>query len=444
MGKVQLNIHPTNGTLTKATPRTRSNDLFGVLEALAQEDNLTPSDAARVAAWLSDLEAHSVNRDLSCLEHLTLLQMERVHFRHPQVTPLLAKSIEQLTGKSWLPHQAVPLLPRAVLRRESHEFRVLYEGVYYAPVRREPLLAPLPRGKALDTLRMRLTGSAFWNRETGLAILGASAACLHPLGRQVVLGAIVGFMGASISEYLAHLGVVHATGHWLATFKKAGMLGRFAEEVQLFHKVHHYKMLTDFRTDFSDALTQHRVENYLEQQVRHLVTTRVDTGITPQERQESEIARILRSARAGGYGVHGTPKGGVMINFVGIPMYALNIALYSAFGGLLFLATSCLFLCGFIVQSMYAHRYFHMTREDVARSTEKGETTPWMRAFIRTSAGQRQMRRHYRHHHESFEYSRTVNGGIMSFSWADFVFRRGVHEAELRHLLKMRREGFLA
>jgi hypothetical protein len=33
---------------------------------------------------------------------------------------------------------------------------------------------------------------------------------------------------------------------------------------------------------------------------------------------------------------------------------------------------------------------------------------------------------------------------IMSFSLADFIFRRGVNEAEVKHLLRMEKEGFLA
>jgi hypothetical protein len=166
-------------------------------------------------------------------------------------------------------------------------------------------------------------------------------------------------------------------------------------------------------------------------------------GVTPEDRRHSEVDRIIREVRLGGYGVNGTPAGCLAMNAIAIPFYLLNTLLFLRFGGMPFLVVSCLCLGGFITQSMYSHRYLHMTRADIERSRESGTSTAFMRWFMTTPVARLQARRHYRHHHESFDYSRTANGVIMSFSIADFLFRRGVYEADIKHLLKMRREGFL-
>ena len=135
------------------------------------------------------------------------------------------------------------------------------------------------------------------------------------------------------------------------------------------------------------------------------------------------------------------------MNVIASPFFVLNIMLSYLFptslAQVIFVLASCFFLSGFIIQSMYSHRYLHFTTEDLAHPQNAGSTTSFMRWFMTTSLGQLQTRRHYRHHQEKYDYQRTVNGVIMSFSFADFIFRRGVHEADVSHLIKMRREGFL-
>ncbi len=412
---------------------------YAVLEMVSRTRK-NPSDSEAIARALRQLEQRG-SASFSVQEHLTLLYMQRLGYA---VEALLIRSWKSLTDEAWFAGaDELPLLPKRVLARESLETVAFYEAAYYRG-RQQPIFAKLTLGERwFSTVVSRITGSSWWTLDMGIFALLACALFMTSIGRQLLLGGIIGLVEASVIEYISHLGLCHASSQLALRYRdRLGRLGRFIEEINLAHKVHHFKMLTDFRADFSDEVTRQRVEKYLVLNAQAIVSGWVAAGYTPRENQEKEVARIVMEIRHAGYGVYGTRTGVLAENILGIPFYLLNFALFLHFGGSAFLVTSFVCLGSLVGLSMYSHRYLHMTDEDVERATEQGLTTALMRWYSRTPVARLQARRHYRHHHESFDYSKAVNGGVMSFSIADFLFKRGVQEADMTHLLKMRKEGF--
>lgn len=351
------------------------------------------------------------------------------------------RSWEILTGRS--AGSDVNRLPRRILRQAPSEEQVVYDAVFYADARETALFAPLGGTSWLRTAVRRVTASAFWTRGTAMFLGGASVMMLFSPTREILLGAVIGMIGASLNEYLVHLGLGHASTAFAKRLRRLGVMGLFAEEINLAHRIHHSKMVADFRADFTDSKTRARIDAHLRREATQLVRDRVATGFTAESRAEAEIDRIIREIVAGGYGVNGTWAGCLSMNVLALPFFLVNGGLAVLFGAPLFMIASSFFLSGFITQSLYSHRYLHMTEDDLARSKDAGTTTVFMRWFMTTPVAKLQVRRHYRHHHEKFDYHGTVNGVIMSYSFADFVLRRGVREAEVRHIVRMRREKFL-
>jgi len=360
----------------------------------------------------------------------------------------VARSWELLAGRPPSSARAAERLPRSVLQAGTLDEQVVYDTVFHAKTRKSSIFDPIAfdpisESSKLRVVVRRLTASAFWNRGTFFFSLLAVALSFWSSGREILFGMLLGMMGASFNEYLVHLGVGHASSKVATGFRRLGFVGLFAEEINLAHRVHHWKMKMDFRVEFTKPEFKERVDTYLRIEATKLVRGRVEAGITREDRAEVEIARIIREIIAGGYGVNGTWAGCLSMNLLAFPFFVLNVILAWMWGGPVFLVTSCLFLSGFITQSLYSHRYLHMTEEDLQRAKAAGQTTAFMLRFMKTSVSQLQARRHYRHHHERFDYNGTANGVIMSFSFADFVLRGGVREARVQHLVRMRKEGFL-
>lgn len=415
-------------------------EIFAILKALSRPAP-TSKDKALVADWLSSA---SRRRACSVPEFTALLYAARLDFaaRHlPEHAELanraLRRGYERLTGRALRDDEEVPHLPTALLHAESEETRLFYETAF-AEGKRAPLFAG-----PLASFAERLRASAFWNLSTLLWVLAAALLATFDTGRAMLLGAVLGVAGASLNEYTVHLGVGHASDRLAALYRRLGWCGRYAEEITLAHRVHHSKMLTDFRVEFSNEATRRRVEAYLNQEARKLVEARVAEGITPREQAEAEHARIMNDIRVGGYGVNGTPIGCVSMQVLALPYFLTLAALTPFLGGLAFFLTGCAVLSAFIAQSMYSHRYLHLSRADQMSARREGRENIFMLWFLRSPIGRLQVRRHYRHHQEKIDYARTVNGAIMSFNTADFLLRRGVEEAEIPHLLKMREEDFL-
>lgn len=422
--------HPSSS----AEPR-----IYPVLGA-ASANRPTEAQVAVVEDFLHQLE----RRHPSVSDHAALLflQLSRFTEKHlsksnsDRAARLLCKSYLQLTGEVVV-DGTFPRLPDPILRLESEESRLIYSTVC-AHGRRGLLF----KG-GISRFRERLELSAFWNSTTLFCGLLALALSIHPIGRGIILGAVIGMAGASLNEYMVHLGVGHASDRLASLYRRSGWAGRYAEEIVLAHRVHHSKMATDFRVEFSDLATKRRVDTYLRREAKKIVAARVSENITPAALAESETKRIISDVKAGGYGVNGTAIGCITMQVLALPYFVLNGALAPYLGGWAFFLSATFFLSGFIAQSMYSHRYLHLTPADQAKEWEAGNATRFMLWFMNTPLGRLQARRHYRHHQEKIDYARTVNGAIMSFNFADFLLRGGVEEAEVVHLVKMKSERFL-
>ena len=440
----------------------READSFAVLEAISRK-KLSEFGLKMVNAWFESLFTRDLN--FTVLEHSVLLLMLQQNYasqflsqRNNELFDLaLEISWDHLTTGTLAPRwptdgraltSAIPYLPSSELKKSGEEARVVYDTIFFANFRKLLLFdkIPQPRQRYLE-IKNRIVSSAFYNKQTLIFFFVLLPMMFTPCLREIVLGFVVGMMGASINEYAVHLGIGHSSAGLAKSFCRFGYFGLFAEEINLAHRVHHCKMVGDFRADFTNEKVRERVDAYLNSEADKLVSSRVQKTFYSSENAPKETARIISEIKSGGYGVDGTLAGCIAMNVIASPFFALNIMLSYLFPTTLtqviFIFASCFFLSGFIIQSMYSHRYLHFTTEDLAHPQNAGSTTSFMRWFMTTSLGQLQTRRHYRHHQEKYDYQRTVNGVIMSFSFADFIFRRGVHEADVSHLIKMRREGFL-
>lgn len=390
---------------------------FWELMGLTTKKSLTEEESLRIRSACSALFAKAT--PLHFLEYLLLLAFRA---SSPRLIQDLRPQLNQALGGN---EEGIPRISDRVLSQQSSDMKLIYETLV-------KMNAPK---SSLD--------HSFFNKKFIFFTALLGLLCYFPIAREIILGGLIGMIGASFNEYLVHLGIGHASSAWMQRFRRAGLVGRFAEEISLAHRVHHSKMLTDFRAEFSNAETLKRVDSYLLQETKKLIKGRIDDKILEPQQGQTEIERIISEIKAGGYGVNGTPAGCISMNVLALPFFALNFIIYSYIGSIVFLVSSCFFLSAFIIQSLYSHRYLHMTAEDLETARQAGTTTTFMRWFMKTDIAKLQTRRHYRHHHEKFSYSGTANGVIMSFSFADYILRRGVKEAELSHLIRMNQEGFL-
>ena len=435
---------------------------FAVIEAVSRK-KLSEFELKMVETWFESLFTR--NLKFSVLEHSILLLMRQQNypsqFLSPRNQELFALALEvswdHLTAGTSAPRwpreaerltSSIPYLPSSVFKTAGEESRVVYDTLFFSNHRQHLLFDRIsrPHHRFLE-MKNRLVSSAFYNQQTLIFLLVLGPMIFIAGLREIVLGFVIGMMGASINEYAVHLGIGHSSAELAKSFRKFRYFGLFAEEINLAHRVHHCKMVGDFRADFTNEKVRERVDAYLAVEAEKLVRSRVQDRFYAEGNAPKETARIISEIKSGGYGVDGTLAGCIAMNVIATPFFALNILLSNIFPTILtqviFILASCFFLSGFIIQSMYSHRYLHFTQEDLNHPQNADSTTSFMRWFMTTSLGQLQTRRHYRHHQEKYDYQRTVNGVIMSFSFADFIFRRGVHEADISHLIKMRKEGFL-
>jgi hypothetical protein len=417
---------------------------YAVLDVLAKK-KVSESEKISVALWLERLK--SADAPFSVFEHTLVLLMTQSNFWNEAADQSHSALCDRLLKLSWAQLSARPLsfksarnrLPRHVLKRAPEDIQIIYDTVYYSDRRKTSLFSS---DETNFNFLSRLAGSSFWNLQTGLFFIASMVLMAVPYAREIFLGAVVGMIGASINEYTVHLGMGHSSTKLAANFRKLGLWGLWSEEINLAHRVHHSKMLVDFRAKFTNEKILNRVDAYLTAEAKKMVASRVADGSTAADQAENEVKRIVSDIQAGGHGVDGTVFGCAAMIILALPYFLIN-GLMSYWLGPLFFVAACVSLVGFITQSMYSHRYLHMTDQDLKDSVHDGSTTAFMRWFMTTPVAKLQTRRHFRHHHEKYDYARTVNGVIMSFSFADFVFRTGVHEAEVHHLIAMRKAGFL-
>ena len=264
-------------------------DDFAVLESVSRK-RITSSDIQLAMIWLLDL--NSTETLFTVFDHALLLFMTRSEFWDRANNPAISKQCLTLLHSSWsqltgseltnLQKAKIPLLPRHVLKSEDEDVRIVYDTVYFTEARKNSLLAPLTEVKnALSEFTTRLKSSSFWNLKTGAYLAGMVALCLLPFAREIILGAVVGMIGASINEYTVDVGMGHSSTKLAASFRRFGLFGLWSEEINLAHRVHHSKMLVDFRAKFSNEKIRARVDNYLEVEARKMVMSRVADVFAP-------------------------------------------------------------------------------------------------------------------------------------------------------------------
>lgn len=418
---------------------------------IVTKSSMNTEDFRILFELIESIRSNLESNHLGVLDHTALLYFFNCPFRtqlsrtqDERLVTTLQQSWSKLTNLKLPPYETIPYLPQSILDQTPEAIRLLYVATYHKENRKYLLFDKIQNGQPyFKTILTRLRNSAFWNMTFAFCTLLALAACIFSEGRELLIGILLGMISASFNEYLIHLGVGHASPNLSLAFRRFGWLGRFAEEINLAHRVHHCKIATDFRVEFSDSKTLERVNHYLEHHARKIVTSRIQNRIISQAELESEINRIVVTIRAGGYGVNGTLKGAISMQLTAVPFYIINYLIYKLAFGPIFLITSFLSLAVFINQSLYSHRYLHMTNADIENAKLSSKATSFMIWFMATPLGKLQQRRHFRHHQEAFDYKRTVNGVIMSFSFADYILRRGVADATVRNLLQMHDQDFL-
>ncbi len=419
--------------------------------SLAGKARINPNDLKTILEWNQSASQRLTAKITSVLEHAVFVFLDESEFSfrmHDEdnsswIRSGRRQSWEVLVGRSAQSEIETSSLPTRILRLAKSNERAAYEAAKNFRPRRSKIFDDLKVGSSLfSTIRQRATTSSFWNLRSALFLCAGVAICSLPLGAQILAGAVLGMIGASLNEYITHLGIGHASPAFVSGFRRFGIAGLFSEEINLAHRVHHSKILTDFRCEFTDPASQRRLDLYLSQEALKLVESRVAANITPRDQADSETSRIVREIKAGGYGIDGTLAGCIAMNILASPFFVMNFAIYKVFGGFAFLISACFFLSAFVIQSLYSHRYLHLTDEDIAKSKVQGTSTAFMRWYMTTPLARLQTYRHYRHHHEKFDYRSTENGVIMAFGFADYLLRRGPAEAEVHHLAGLYKEGF--
>lgn len=436
-------------------PKALEERAYRLLEIVAAKRERHVEDTL---SWLTSLRESQLEKPLSVLEHaaLTYVFHSRIFESHSNtqaqtlVREGLTQSWETLTGRSFPKSGQLPRLPHSVLRKASPEARIFERAAFELNNRPKQLRVDLREGVA-DHIKERMIRWADRVPLTFASVLTTMltlALAFHHLGREIIAGTLVGLAGASLNEYLIHIGVGHAPEGIKRAFRRFGIAGKFAEEITLAHQVHHVKISRDFGDSFKSESERLKVDRILVLKARELVMSREEFASKSRREIDAEAERVAASIRTGNYGVDGTTKGAIGMYITATPMIFFNTLVAATMGSQAFFASSMLSLFGFITQSLYSHRYLHMRPHEIAAvETSWKDASTWLdislKWYMTTPIAWLQQRLHFTHHKSEWDYEKTSNGVIMAFSVADYMVRGGVENPSVKHLLELREQGFL-
>lgn len=443
------NIMGTNVAINRGTAKAINQEKRSQQDFLQTEDvfelgayaRLESLDSWRLSQWLQELhfKQSQLKQNIIAFSALIFLKKSRL-FKNLEKNQqsliqikcrLFAKQLH--TKKALTAHD---YLPSSLLKDAGDEAKVIYDNAFFLSERSEKIFC------SLKNLWERTKAHPLYNFDTlvWLSVLTA-AALLISHGAEIVTGLVFGMIGASVNEYIVHLGIGHTCPATLRKWIPFTYIVHFTEEINLAHRVHHFKMTRDFRKNFTNNQCYDNVNKYLKKKAQELVDNRVKLKEIDAKDYNEDVARVIYCIIRDGYGVDGTIVGMVSMHITGAPFFVANTVLAVFLASPTFWLFSTISLSFFITQSLYSHRYMHLNSHDL--KIKESATTAFMRWFIRSPIGRLQTQRHFQHHHEPYEYNKTSNGVIMSFSFADYLFRGGVSEINPKNLMKMRKQGFL-
>ena len=390
--------------------------------------------------WVHEIGRVQQQRPLSIVEHSTVLYLLKNHlFAEADVRDLrqslqlvLTESYRHLSGRE--PSNSsieAHILPDRVMKNATTKERLVHDAVVMSK----------SGGRYASMAKRALTV-----KNTVYTLL-LGAAMSHEVGREIFAGTLLGLAGASLNEYLIHVGIGHASNSLKKKFRKFGNIGHVMEEITLAHRLHHM-IVSSY---FGAAVLPKEIEVKATRQLRilseELILDRIQDE-SPQRGKEEilqsdeyrrRVAKLEQEIKSGNFGVNGTNYGVAAMLASATPFFLLNAAAYHAVGSPELLASSMVSLTFFIVQSLYSHRYMHLRPEDI----NKTPSTRFMTWYIRSPVGQLQTRLHYVHHSSHMDAKSTKNGAIMAFSIADYILHGGVKQPELSHVLGLEAQGYL-
>lgn len=447
----------SNHPFSRSTKDTEGLEKLA-LEVMREVSRDSRNRMGNLESWIESIRRTQINQPLNVMEHTALLYIVRSGiFENTQdatfqdfLMTTLDKSYSNLTNIPLRNDQGLERLPHRVLYEVSSKERLFHEALFQnghqasSGAENQSVFARVKSrvGRWIRNSHLNLA-----NKTTILLTAGALA---FDGGRESLAGIIIGLAGASINEYLIHIGIGHASEGMQKRLRGWGYFGKFMEEITMTHKLHHNITARRFssahlneqeRAKANILLVKFSEDLILDRKLENQESTpALVEEIKSSEEFKKEVRELVEATQRANYGVNGTALGAAAMLTTALPFYLVNLLIYAATGSEFFLVSSMVALTGFILQSLYSHRYMHVKPEDYPNEPNMSLIQRW---YMSTFLGQFQTRLHYVHHRSPWQFDRTENGVIMAFSVADYLIRGGVRLPSIKDLLGLEEQGYL-
>ena len=394
---------------TMRQDRLEANE--GAISILRHVLTGAPEAAAEVRAWATAVQNHRHGgHPLTVLEHAVMAYILRSGFVYRMSDRRCHRDIEAILGASWMsltgkpagPEMLTGRLPRSVLRSAGREARLFHLAAFQPP-------GPTAAGSAGSTACDYVPE---W-RDL-IAVVGLVALVFVDIAGSVLCSVAAGYAIASIVEYGMHRWAGHEAGGPMKPFlDKSGWIGAtisdYLAAIYIGHFViHHVK-------------TSNR--NYTTQFSAHPPGDR--STIDAELEAMGEVGMDIKKSDYGMTLTHAGVTAGLLVT---LPICVILIWIL----GLEFLSAVALMTPSllYVAASKILHPCLHMSREEAM-----AKSGPFMRLLLRTRYAEWISRSHWIHHKGGGGNYNLVPGADILF--ADF------RKPNLTMVLRMRADGIL-
>jgi len=340
----------------------------------------------KLKRWLSQIENRQIDGDpMTVMEYTTILfrlqQQQRKQLCSLDLLTRLedcrAKGYTDLVGIQPVQNNENWRLPRKVLRKASREEAIFHQALYHSGVHR-----------LIGSIRIILADYIAKRRDI-LYLLALITALYVPAAFTVLVGLSLGYVFASITEFVIHRYVAHAVNQKKEAFSTYGKIGHYMTLLYTEHSVHH------------GSVTRHYTEIFAPEDIDK--TRDYDKRDARKKQVEEWVLKqggepLLKSVQKSLYGLTSSNLLRTHLFFVpgAIILTFLSHLAVQAIGlqpGLVFDASVLLLSLVWVANSTLYHVYLHMPREAGLK-----KANPLLRWYLKTRLSNFIARSHRTHH----------------------------------------------
>lgn len=345
-----------------------------------------PESSEKLNSWLSQVEDYQLNSvSMTVMEYTAILyRLQQLQGQQLVPSDLLArlencrtKGFMELVGCHSAKNNESWRLSKKALRKASREEVLFHQAIFHYGVH-----------GILGSTRIILTDYIAKRRDI-FYLLALLATLYVPAAFTVLVGLLIGYVFASITEFFIHRDVAHATSQKKRKFSTLGKIGHYMTLLYTEHSVHHGSVSRNYTEIFSPSDTS-TSDAYAKRDARRGQVEKwvLNQGGIP----------LLQSVRKSLYGLTSSNLTRTHLFFIpsSILLMFLSYHVAQAVGlqpSIVFNASVFVLSLIWIANSTIYHVYLHMTREDGLK-----KANPILRWYLKTRLSNFIARSHRTHH----------------------------------------------